>query len=61
MEFNPVKCEVLRVTRNKKPMIFPYTLHNIELKTTDAAEYLGVTINKDLNWSSHKEHYIKGN
>jgi len=27
MEFNPDKCEVLRIHRKKKPVIFPYALH----------------------------------
>jgi len=53
MEFNPDKCEILRITRKKNPIIFPYKLHNTELKSTEAAKYLGVTITKDLNWSKH--------
>jgi hypothetical protein len=55
MEFNADKCEVLRITRKKSPIIYPYKLHNVELKTTSAAKYLGVTISKDLNWSQHIE------
>jgi ribonuclease P/MRP protein subunit RPP40 len=53
MEFNPDKCEVLRITRKKKPIIYNYTLHNTALKTTEAAKYLGVTLSKDLSWSKH--------
>ena len=53
MEFNSDKCEVLRITRMRNPVIFPYTLHNKELNVTNAAKYLGVTISKDLNWSPH--------
>ena len=51
MEFNSDKCEVLRITRKRNPVIFPYKLHNKELNVTNAAKYLGVTISKDLNWS----------
>ena len=53
MEFNPDKCEVLRIHRKRKPVTFPYTLHNIQLKATENAKYLGVTISSNLNWSSH--------
>ena len=44
MEFNPDKCEVLRIHRKKKPVIFPYTLYDTTLRTTENAKYLGVTI-----------------
>ncbi|XP_053400457.1 N-acetylglucosamine-6-phosphate deacetylase-like [Mercenaria mercenaria] len=44
MEFKPDKCEVLRITRKKKHIIYNYTLHNRSLKTTEAAKYLGVTL-----------------
>ena len=53
MEFNSDKCEVLRITRKRNPVIFPYKLHNKELNVTNAAKYLGVTISKDSNWSPH--------
>ena len=44
MEFNPDKCEVINVTKKKDPIIFPYKLYNSELKSTENAKYLGVTI-----------------
>ena len=53
MEFNPDKCEVLSISRKRKPIIFPYKLHNIPLKFADAAKYLGVTISKNLTWTNH--------
>ena len=53
MEFNPDKCEVIRISRKKSPVIFPYTLHNITLKSVDTAKYLGITISKDLSWNKH--------
>ena len=55
MEFNPDKCEVLRVSRKRNPIIFPYKLHNMELISASSAKYLGITITKDLNWSKHIE------
>ena len=53
MEFNSDKCEVLRITRKRNPVIFPHKLHKKELNVTNAAKYLGVTISKDLNWTPH--------
>ena len=55
MEFNPEPCEVIRVTKKKNPIIFPYKLHNIELKSTETAKYLGITISNDLHWKPHIE------
>lgn len=53
MEFNPDKCEILRIHRKKKPILFPYRLHDTLLKSADKSKYLGVTISKDLNWAPH--------
>ena len=55
MEFNPDKCEVIRVTKKHNPIIYPYILHNIELKATENAKYLGVMINKEFSWKPHIE------
>ena len=55
MEFNPDKCEVIRISNKHKPIMYPYKLHGIELKSTETAKYLGVTIRKDLNWKTHIE------
>ena len=55
MEFNSDKCEVLRISRKRNPDIFPYKLHNKELNVTSAANYLGVTMNTDINWTPHKK------
>ena len=53
MEFNPDKCEMIRVTKKKNPIIFPYKLHNFEMKTNENAKYLGVIISHDFNWRTH--------
>jgi hypothetical protein len=52
MEFNPDKCEVPRITRKRNPVIFPYTLHNIQLSSTQEAKYLKESlISQDLSWT----------
>ena len=52
MEFNQGKCQVLH-TRSKQPLEIQYSLHRQVLEAIDDAEYLGVTIPKDLNWNTH--------
>ena len=46
MEFNP--CEIIRITK-KEQLIFPYRLHNTDLKSIKHAKYLRVTIGNDLS------------
>ena len=53
MEFNPSKCQVLHITRLKKPLNTQYTLHDQILEATNTAKYLEVTISKDLSWNDH--------
>ena len=54
MNFHPDKCQVLRITRNRSNIIeATYTLHGHTLEVVDCAKYLGVSITKDLNWSTH--------
>ena len=59
MLFNPSKCQVLHITRKLKPLNTKYILHNVELESTSAAKYLGVTIADDRTWSQHIENTTK--
>ena len=53
MAFNPDKCEVIRITNKKTPIIHDYELHGKILQTTKNTKYLGVNINDKLSWSKH--------
>ena len=53
MEFNPDKCEILRVTRHKSPICFPYSLKGHQLKVASSTKYLGVDIHSGLQWNNH--------
>ena len=53
------KCQVLRITNKRKPIIFNYTLHDHILATVTQAKYLGLTITNDLNWKQHVENITK--
>ena len=37
MEFNPDKCEVIRISNKHNPIMYLYKLHGIELKSTETA------------------------
>ena len=53
MKFNPSKCQILSVTRNKYPIKCQYKLHNEALENVKSAKYLGLTITSDLSWNKH--------
>ena len=56
MEFHPDKCNVMHITRKRKPISFTYMLHGQPLKDVTQAKYLGVTLSNDLKWN----HHVKG-
>ena len=53
MEFHPQKCKVLRITNKRNIVAAQYKIHNTQLEIVNKAKYLGVTINKRLNWKDH--------
>ena len=53
MAFHPAKCNVLSVSRKKKPVTFDYHLHGNVLEHVQSAKYLGCTITSDLDWHEH--------
>lgn len=57
MSFNPSKCNVIRITPNKKKAILQtsYKLHGQTLETKSSSSYLGVSVTDDLSWGDHIE------
>jgi len=53
MAFNPSKCETIRITRKRQPIISTYTIHGHILDTVPSGKYLGVTIHEKLSWNDH--------
>ncbi|KAK3106442.1 hypothetical protein FSP39_020186 [Pinctada imbricata] len=53
MEFNPSKCQVIQISRSRKPLQTSYTLHGQTLQTTTDAKYLGITLTNKLTWDTH--------
>ena len=53
MEFNPSKCQVVRVTSSRRPVNTLYSLHGQVLEVVTSARYLGVDISSGLSWNSH--------
>ena len=51
MEFHPDKCQVLRITNKRFPILYDYHIHNTPLQIVKSAKYLGVIIDSKLNWS----------
>ena len=53
MAFNPQKCEFLRITNKKHPILNQYKIQTKNIKEVAHAKYLGVTISHNLTWSEH--------
>ena len=60
IEFNPSKCQVVRVTTSRNPINYLYHLHGQVLEVVASARYLGVDISSVLSWNSHIDR-ITGN
>ena len=53
MSFHSEKCEVIRITTKKYPIIHMYTLHGHTLLSVPQIKYLGVHVSQDLKQNSH--------
>ena len=60
MEFNPDKCEVIRITNRRKRKIFTnYSVQEHQLKKVKGAKYIGLTIDRTLSWNDHISNVTK--
>ena len=53
MCFHQDKCNIIRMTRKKQPILHNYTLKGHPLATVNQAKYLGVTLSGNLTWNNH--------
>ena len=53
MTFNPQKTEFLRITTKHNSISSSYYFKDISIPLSDHVKYLGVIIDKSLNWSQH--------
>ena len=53
MEFNPFKCQVVRVTTASNFINTVYTIQGQVLEVVTSAKYLGDDISSGLSWNSH--------
>ena len=59
MEFNPDKCEIIRITNRKKKVVSCYSIHGKALKEVTCVKYLGVTIDRKLTWNDRIDNITK--
>ena len=47
------KCNIMRVSRSRKPLQHFYSLGNEILQEVSDAKYLGIQIDNKLDWNKH--------
>ena len=53
MKFNAKKCNIMRVSRSRKPLQHFNSLGNEILQEVSDAKYLGIQIDNKLDWNKH--------
>ena len=53
MKFNFTKCEFLRISKRKHPILSTYSIGEYVIQEVTTIKYLGVTINSQLTWNDH--------
>ena len=51
MKFNAKKCNIMRVSRSRKPLQHFYSLGKEILQEVSDAKYLGIQIDNKLDWN----------
>ena len=51
MEFNPSKCQVIRITDKRQPIPSTYAIHGHVLEVEVSAKYLGVHLDSKINFN----------
>ena len=49
MEFNSSKCQVVHITKTRRPNNSTYFMHSQVLDSVDSVRYLGVEITSELH------------
>ena len=58
LRFNTDKCKIMHLSRQQKAHQYNYKLYGQPLMATTEENYLGITVNKHLSWSSHVSNII---
>ena len=53
MRFQPVKRNMMQLTKKHNKVDASYTLEGTVLENVESIKYIGVTITSDLKWNSH--------
>ena len=53
MRFQPIKCNMMQLTKKLNKIQVSYTLDGTVIENVESIKYLGVTITSDLKWNSH--------
>ena len=53
MKFNTKRCNIMRVSRSRKPLQHFCSLGNKILQEVSDAKYLGIQIDNKLDWNKH--------
>ena len=59
MRFNPIKCQVIRITNKPNPVTENYTIRGHILEVVPHAKYLGVSIDSKLSFNAHVDATVK--